>query len=174
MRHCSKILEWEEGEPESEHGGEESYLYMEAPEYLYMPTLCLRMEELEEQDEAESLRKELEHEQNSSVRGEVLGALGTSFDPTFFEALGTSWGNLEEFHHLIRPSPRGVSVINHRTLSDQPPDSVPVRRCLLQVTSKLHRRGDISVRWIHSIVEAATATRSRRCRNASFPAGVES
>ena len=32
----------------------------------------------------------------------------------------------------------------------------------------------ISVRWIHSIVEAATATRSRRCRNASFPAGVES
>ena len=41
-----------------EDGGEESYLYMEAPEYLYMPPLYLRMEELDEQDEAESLRIE--------------------------------------------------------------------------------------------------------------------
>ena len=49
--------------PEREDGGEESYLYMEAPEYLYMPPLYLHMEELDEQDEAESLRmKGLEHE----------------------------------------------------------------------------------------------------------------
>ena len=44
--------------PEREDGGEESYLYMEAPEYLYMPPLYLRVEELDEQDEAESLRIE--------------------------------------------------------------------------------------------------------------------
>ena len=31
---------------------------MEAPEYLYMPPLYLRVEELDEQDEAESLRIE--------------------------------------------------------------------------------------------------------------------
>jgi hypothetical protein len=39
----TQILEWEESETESEDGGEESYLYMEAPEYLYMPLLYLRM-----------------------------------------------------------------------------------------------------------------------------------
>ena len=48
-RQLTQILEWEESEPEREDGGEE-YLYMEAPEYLYMPPLYLRMEELDEQD----------------------------------------------------------------------------------------------------------------------------
>ena len=45
---------------------------MEAPEYLYMPPLYLRMEELDEQDEAESLRIEELNEQNEA-----------SLDPTF-------------------------------------------------------------------------------------------
>jgi hypothetical protein len=78
--------------PEREDGGEESYLYMEAPEYLYMPPLYLRMEELDEQDEAESLRIEELNKQNEA---EYLGLETWVTWPTFANV--------------------GVSVINHRT-----------------------------------------------------------
>jgi hypothetical protein len=109
-------LEWEESEPEREDGGEE-YLYMEAPEYLYMPPLYLRMEELDEQDEAESLRVEELNEQNEA---EYLG-LDT------WVTWGT-WhlGYVEELEHEQNSSAPsldptfanvGVSVINSQNLS---------------------------------------------------------
>ena len=78
-------MEWEESEPESEDG-EAEYLYMEAPEYLYMPPLYLHMEELDEQDEAESLRmKGLEHE---------------PLDPTFAN-VGVSVTNRQNLSQLL-------------------------------------------------------------------------
>jgi hypothetical protein len=110
------ILEWEESEPEREDGGEE-YLYMEAPEYLYMPPLYLRMEELDEQDEAESLCKEELNEQNEA---EYLGL-----------ETWVTWGTwhfryVEELEHEQNSSAPslglpfanvGVSVANRQNLS---------------------------------------------------------
>ena len=92
-RQLTQILEWEESEPEREDGGEE-YLYMEAPEYLYMPPVYLRMEELDEQDEAESLRIEELNKQNEA---EYLGLETWVTWPTFANV--------------------GVSVINSQNLS---------------------------------------------------------
>ena len=123
------ILEWEGSEPEREDGGEE-YLYMEAPEYLYMPPLYLRMEELDEQDEAESLCIKELNEQNEA---EYLG-----LEP--WVTWGTwHFGNVEELEHEQNSSAPSLSLpfANVGGISDQQADSVTNRQNLSQLLVRL-------------------------------------